>query len=81
MKSFTFCPECIEKVIDGHCIPWNYDYKEYVFNDKFTDAHSIRIPQNAIGIMAILYGSNGIKDEYNRVYLENSGRLTRLYSI
>jgi hypothetical protein len=76
MKKFVIKAEAIEKVIQGHCIPWNYDYKEYIFNDNFTEAYSIRIPINTNAIRAMLYSNgSGIKDEYDVVYIDNGEKV------
>jgi flagellar motility protein MotE (MotC chaperone) len=82
MKTFTIAIETIERVNDGHCIPWNYDYKEYIFNDEFTEAFSLRVPQGAFGIKAILMSNDsGIKDEFDRVYFDDNGNVKKLFDI
>ncbi|MDR3363326.1 MAG: hypothetical protein LBS91_00005 [Clostridiales Family XIII bacterium] len=81
MKAFTIRAEWIKEVRDGHNTPWDYDYKEYVFNDRYTDAYCLRIPQNAYGIKAqMISNDSGIKEEYARVYLDN-GEVGKLFEI
>jgi hypothetical protein len=82
MKTFTINGETIDRVVDGHCIPWNYDYKEYIFNDEYTEAFSLRIPQGTKGIKAILMSNgSGIKEEYDRVYFDNYRDIRKLFDV
>ena len=80
MKRFEFAANQIARVIEGHNSIWNYKYKEYMFNEKYTDAYSIRIPQGAVGIKAMLYSNdNGIKEEYDVVILHDDGKLETIF--
>ena len=82
IKAITICADWIKEVRDGHCEPWNYDYKEYIFNENYTEAYSLRIPQNAHGIKAIeMSCGSGIKEEYSRVYFDNDGKVTKLLDL
>ena len=82
MKGITIDARWIKEVREGRCIPWGYDYKEYVFNEYYPQAYSLRIPQNTHGIRAIeLSNGSGIKDEYSLVYLENEGKLTEIFNL
>lgn len=69
---FELKAEWIKEIVSSRNTNWNYDYKEYIFNESYTDAFSIRIPQGAIGIKAMLYSNDsGIKEEYQKVILLN----------
>jgi hypothetical protein len=72
----------IKEVRDGRNSNYGYDYKEYIYNENYTEAYSIRIPIGTHGIKAIqMSNGQGIKDEYGRVYLDNGGKITKLFNV
>lgn len=80
--TFTIEASWIKEIRDGKCDNWNYDYKEYIFNENYIESAWIRIPQNAHGIKAMDYSTgHGIQAEYNQVYLETDGVITTLFDI
>ena len=82
MTTFRINTEWIERVRDGHNNNWNYDYKEYIFNDNYTEAYAIRVPQNALGIQAMLLSNDsGIKAEYSKVILVNGDHKAVIYDM
>jgi len=82
MTTFIIKTDWIKEVRDGRNACWNYDYKEYIFNDNYTNAYSIRIPQGTYGIKAMEYSNGqGISNEYQRVFLDNNGVITKLFEI
>ena len=81
-KAITISAEWIREVKDGRCNLWNYYYKEYIYNDQYTDAYILRIPQNANGIKAIEFSScGGIEEEYSIVYLDNNGNVEKIFDV
>jgi len=82
MKKFTIKAEWIKKINFGYNSNWGYDYKEYIFNENYTEAYSLRIPQNALGIQAMLFSNDsGIKDEYDVVSLVNGDTENVIFDI
>ena len=82
MSVFKMNAEWIERVRDGFNENWNYDFKEYIFNDNYTEAFALRIPQNALGIQAMLFSNDsGIKFEYSKVILVNGDQEEVLYDM
>ena len=82
MTTFIIETSWIEKIIEGYNSNWNYSYKEYIFNDNYTDSYSIRIPLGTHGIQAMEYSNGkGIANEYQRVYLDNSGVITKVFEL
>jgi hypothetical protein len=81
-KKFVIKAETIKKVVDGYNDIWNYDYQEYIFNDKYHDAYAIRIPQGCFGIKAVLLSNGGgIKAEFTEVALENGEKTTIIFDM
>lgn len=82
MKKFTIRAEWIKEVITGYNDNWHYHYKEYIFNDSYTEAYSLRIPQGAIGIQAMLFSNgSGIRDEYSVVELINGDKAEIIFNM
>jgi len=80
--TFAIKANWIKEIREGHNSNWNYDYKEYVFNENFTESAWIRIPLNAPGIKAMDYSTGqGIQAEYSQVYLDNDGTITTIFDI
>jgi hypothetical protein len=81
-KKFVIKTETIEKVVDGYNGIWNYEYKEYIFNDKYRDAYSIRIPQGCFGIKAMLLSNGrGIEEEFTEVEIEDGEKRTAIFDM
>ena len=78
--TFTLKANWIKEIREGKNDNWNYNFKEYVFNENYTKAAWLRIPANAPGIKAMLFSNNsGIEAEYSQVYLDNDGTVTTLF--
>ena len=81
MSTFIIKAEWLKKIEDGRNQAWNYDFKRYIFNDNYTDSYCICIPVG-YGLKAMEYGNGrGIINEYNRVYLDNNGVITKLFDL
>ena len=82
MKDFVLNAKWVNTIRDGYNKQWNYDYKEYIFNDQYTAGYSIIIPQKAYGIKAMEQSNGrGIKEEYNKVYFENGDIVTKIFDV
>jgi hypothetical protein len=74
--------ETIEKIVDGYNGAWNYDYKDYIFNDKYKNAYAVRIPEGCFGIKAMLLdGGRGIKAEYTEVEIVDGEKTTTIFDM
>jgi hypothetical protein len=81
-KRLVIQSETIERVVDGYNSAWNYDYQDYIFNDKYQAAYAIRIPQGCFGIKAMLLSNDkGIKAEYTEVEIENNGKTATIFDM
>jgi len=82
MTTFIIKAEWIEKIAEGYNSNWNYNYKDYIFNDNYTESYCIRVPLGTHGIKAMEYSNGqGIQNEYQRIYLDNCGIITKLFEI
>ena len=82
MTTFIINTEWIDKIKDGRNSNWNYNYKEYIFNDNYTDSYSIRIPLGTHGVKAMMFSNQqGIEKEYQRVYVDNGGIVTKVFEL
>jgi len=80
--TFTIKTNWIKEIRQGYNANWKYDYKEYVFNENYTESAWIRIPLKAPGIKAMDYSTGqGIQAEYNQAYLDNDGVITTIFDI
>jgi len=80
--TFVIKSNWIKEIREGRNPNWNYDYKEYVFNENYTASAWIRIPLNAPGIKAMNYSNgSGIEAEYNQVYLDNDGTISTIFDV
>ena len=81
-KKFVIKSEWIKEVIEKKTDKtWYYDYKEYIFNENYKEAYSLRIPQWTVGIPAMLFSNNsGLEEEYDIVELEN-GKTETIFDI
>jgi len=69
MATFIIPANWIERITEGRNWNWNYDYKEYIFNENCTIAHGLKIPQNTHGIKAMSFKDGGIIGEFDVVVL------------
>lgn len=84
MEIFELKKEWIkeERVNNPDCNILGY-YKEYIFNDNYTSAFSLRVPLETVDIKPTLLSNNsGIEAEYDKVILiHDDGKQEVLFTI
>ncbi|MCL2357619.1 MAG: hypothetical protein FWC70_10820 [Defluviitaleaceae bacterium] len=79
--TYTIKSNRIAEIREGRNDNRNYDYKEYVLGENATEIKAVRIPINAPGIKAMVYGGTGIESEHDQIYLDSDDTITTLFDI